>query len=625
MKRFMKRIEEILETGGIKKDIALLAVSGVALLVSIFDLVPLPFDAAWISVILCGIPIILEAVIGLVTAFDIKADVLVSIALIASLCIGEDFAAGEVVFIMQLGALLEDLTVAKARAGIEKLVRLTPQTARVIKNGKEETVPAERVRVGDILRVLPGETIPVDGVICSGQTSINQAVMTGESMPVDKKEGDEVSSGTVNQFGAFDMEAVKVGEDSSIQRMIKLVQSANAGKAKIVSLADRWATWIVVIALSAALITGLITGEIIRAVTILVVFCPCALVLATPTAIMAAIGNATKHGFLVKEGDALERLAGVRIIAFDKTGTLTCGKPCVISVKSISENFSENEVYRLAASAERLSEHPLGKAIVSSYQQRLTLPFLQAEDFQMIPGNGVSAMLDGRKILVGKEEFLKNEGITVARSEDIRTYLQEGCTIICIAAGKEHIGYVILSDTLRKESMETIEKIKQFGAEPVLLTGDNENAAQHMARKLRIGEVYAGCLPEDKLQYIDGCRKNGKSVCMIGDGVNDAPALKMADVGIAMGGIGSDIAVDAADIALVDDKVGELPHLLSLSKRMMTTIKWNLTFSMILNFAAITLAITGILSPVVGALVHNAGSVLVIINSAFLLKWRKKR
>lgn len=625
MKRFMKRIEEILEAGGIKKDIALLAVSGVALLVSIFDLVPLPFDAAWISVILCGIPIILEAVIGLVTAFDIKADVLVSIALIASLCIGEDFAAGEVVFIMQLGALLEDLTVAKARAGIEKLVRLTPQTARVIKNGKEETVSAERVRVGDILRILPGETIPVDGVICSGQTSINQAVMTGESMPVDKKEGDEVSSGTVNQFGAFDMEAVKVGEDSSIQRMIKLVQSANAGKAKIVRLADRWATWIVVIALSAALITGLITGEIIRAVTILVVFCPCALVLATPTAIMAAIGNATKHGFLVKEGDALERLAGVRIIAFDKTGTLTCGNPCVISVKSISENFSENEVYRLAASAERLSEHPLGKAIVSSYQQRLTLPFLQAEDFQMIPGNGVSAMLDGRKILVGKEEFLKNEGITVARSEDIRTYLQEGCTIICIAANKEHIGYIILSDMLRKESMETIEKIKQFGAEPVLLTGDNENAAQHMARKLRMGEVYAGCLPEDKLQYIDGCRKNGKSVCMIGDGVNDAPALKMADVGIAMGGIGSDIAVDAADIALVDDKVGELPHLLSLSKRMMTTIKWNLTFSMILNFAAITLAITGILSPVVGALVHNAGSVLVIINSAFLLKWRKKR
>lgn len=619
----MKKIEKLLEAGGIKKDIILLIVSGAALLVSIFDLFPLPFDAAWISVILCGIPIILEAVIGLVTAFDIKADVLVSIALVASLCIGEDFAAGEVAFIMQLGALLEDLTVAKARAGIEKLVRLTPQTARVIKNGKEEMVPAEKVDVGGVLRVLPGETIPVDGVILSGRTSINQAVMTGESMPVDKKPGDEVSSGTVNQFGAFEMEAAKVGEDSSIQRMIRLVQTADAGKAKIVGLADRWATWIVVIALSAALVTGFVTGEIIRGVTILVVFCPCALVLATPTAIMAAIGNAAKHGFLVKEGDALERLAGVRKITFDKTGTLTCGKPSVISVISISEDFSEDEIYRLAASAERLSEHPLGKAIVSSYREKQGLPVIQANDFQMIPGYGVSAMLNGRRILAGKEELLEKQGITVDRRPDIRSCLQEGCTLICIAADKEQIGYVILSDTLRKESMDTIEKLKQLGAEPVLLTGDNENAAKHMAGKLHIGEVCAGCLPEDKLRYIENCQKSGKSVCMIGDGVNDAPALKRADVGIAMGGIGSDIAVDAADIALVDDKVGELPHLLSLSKRMMTTIKWNLAFSMTLNFAAIILAITGILNPVVGALVHNAGSVLVIINSAFLLKWKK--
>lgn len=253
----------------------------------------------------------MEAIIGLVTAFDIKADVLVSIALVASVCIREDFAAGEVAFIMQLGALLEDLTVAKARAGIEKLVHLTPQTARVIIDGTEKIIPAEEVKVGDVIRVLPGESVPVDGVILLGQTSVNQAVMTGESLPVDKAVGDEVSSGTVNQFGAFDMKATKVGEDSSIQRMIKLVQSADASKAKIVGLADKWATWIVVIALSAAGMTWAISGEIIRAVTILVVFCPCALVLATPTAIMAAIGNATKHGFLVREGDALERLAKV--------------------------------------------------------------------------------------------------------------------------------------------------------------------------------------------------------------------------------------------------------------------------------------------------------------------------
>lgn len=450
-------------------------ISGIALIVSIFDLVPLPFDASWAAIILCGVPIILEAVIGLVTAFDIKADVLVSLALIASVCIGEDFAAGEVAFIMQLGSLLEELTVARAHAGIEKLVHLTPQTARVITGGKETAVPTEAVKVGDLLRVLPGETIPVDGEIVSGQTSVNQAVMTGESLPVDKGVGDEVSSGTVNQFGAFEMKATKVGEDSSIQRMIRLVQSADAGKAKIVGLADRWATWIVVIALTAAALTWIISGEIIRAVTILVVFCPCALVLATPTAIMAAIGNASRHGFLVREGDALERLAAVKKIAFDKTGTLTYGTPKVVLVHSALPSLSDNELYRLCAAAERYSEHPLGKAITRCCQQETGEALGDAENFQMVPGRGV----------------------------------------------------------------------------------------------------------------------------------------------------GSDIAVDAADIALVDDKVKELPHLIALSKRMMRTIKLNITFSLTLNFIAIALAITGTLNPVVGALIHNADSVLVIANSALLLKWRQ--
>ena len=323
----MKRLEQLLDFGGTRRDIIFLIISGAALLVSLTGFPKLPFNAAWIAIILCGIPIILEAFIGLITAFDIKADVLVSIALIASVIIGEDFAAGEIALIMQLGALLEDLTVSKARAGIERLVHLTPRTARRISGNQEEIIHADDVLVGDVLRVLPGETIPVDGIILSGETAVNQAVMTGESLPVDKSAGDDVSSGTVNQFGTFDMKASKVGEDSAIQRMIRLVQSADAGKAKIVGIADRWATWIVVIALSAAALTWLISGEIIRAVTILVVFCPCALVLATPTAIMAAIGNATKHGFLVKEGDALEHLSKVSVVTFDKTGTLTYGTP----------------------------------------------------------------------------------------------------------------------------------------------------------------------------------------------------------------------------------------------------------------------------------------------------------
>lgn len=370
MKKCMKKLEHLLALGGIRKDIVLLVLSGTAVIGSLLKFHPLPFDLAWISIVLCGVPIILEAVIGLVTSFDIKADVLVSIALVASICIGEEFASGEVAFIMQLGALLEELTVAKARAGIEKLVHLTPQTARLLRGGAETIIPAEQVQVGDVLWVLPGETIPVDGVITAGQTSINQAVMTGESLPVDKTVGDAVSSGTVNQFGAFEMKATKVGADSAIQRMIRLVQSADAGKAKIVGIADRWATWIVVIALSAAAITWLLTGQIIRAVTILVVFCPCALVLATPTAIMAAIGNATKHGFLVREGDALERLAQVQIIAFDKTGTLTYGTPEVVQISSFSDAVPPADLARLAAAAEQFSEHPLGKAMVRGYKNR---------------------------------------------------------------------------------------------------------------------------------------------------------------------------------------------------------------------------------------------------------------
>ena len=624
MKSLMGKLEELLEWGGIRKDVTLLSVSGVAVVGSLLGVQPLPFDIAWIAIVLCGLPIILEAVIGLVTAFDIKADVLVSLALIASVCIGETFAAGEVAFIMQLGGLLEELTVAKARAGIEKLVHLTPQTARVLRNGKEEILPAEQVRVGDRIRVLPGESVPVDGVIVSGQTSINQAVMTGESLPVDKTVGDSVSSGTVNQFGAFEMEASKVGEDSSIQRMIRLVQSADAGKAKIVGLADRWATWIVVIARSAAALTWLISGQILRAVTILVVFCPCALVLATPTAIMAAIGNATKHGFLVREGDALERLAGAKVIAFDKTGTLTCGTPEVTAVRSASQTLSEDEVYRLAACAEQLSEHPLGKAIVRGWQ-KTGGDLSTAEDFAMIPGRGVCASVEGRSVLAGNPALLREHGVVLPSVPDAEGYVQQGCTVTYVAVDGAFAGFLALADTLRAESAATVEALSGLGVQPVLLTGDHENAAKTIAERLHIRAVRANCLPEDKLKSIGEYQAKGLPVCMIGDGVNDAPALKKADVGIAMGGVGSDIAVDAADIALVDDEVRELPHLVALSKRMMTTIRCNMTFSMALNFVAIVLAIRGTLNPVVGALVHNAGSVLVIVNSAFLLKWRRKK
>ncbi|MGI5884654.1 MAG: heavy metal translocating P-type ATPase [Candidatus Spyradocola sp.] len=624
MKRAMEGLQRILDKGGTKKDIVLLAISGVALVLSLLDL-PLPVDPAWVAIVLCGVPIVLEAIIGLVTALDIKADVLVSMALIASVCIGEDFAAGEVAFIMQLGSLLEDLTVARARAGIERLVKLTPRTARIVREGREEVVPAERVQAGDVLRVLPGETVPVDGAILSGETSIDQSVMTGESLPVDKGPGEEVMSGTVNRFGAFTMRASQVGEDSSLQRMIRLVQSADAGKAKIVGLADRWATWIVVAALAAAGLTWLFTREILRAVTILVVFCPCALVLATPTAIMAAIGNATRHGFLVREGDALERLAAVRRVAFDKTGTLTFGAPELAAVRPVPGGMGEEALLRLAAGVEALSEHPLGKAVVRGAAQRGLAPGAAA-DFAMEPGRGVSARVEGRLVLAGTPALLEARGVAVpqaleAAAADLRS---QGCTLIYVAVDGAAAGLLALSDELRPSSAEMIRAVRALGVEPVLLTGDHEAAARTIAQKVGIETFRCACLPEDKLRYIGQSQEQGCPICMIGDGVNDAPALKRADVGLAMGGVGSDIAVDAADIALVSDDIRELPHLLALSRRMMRTIRINLTLSMALNFAAIALAITGVLNPVVGALVHNAGSVLVIVHSALLLGWRRR-
>ena len=621
----MKKIIEFLKDEE-KLIILFLIISAVSLVLSLSHISIFQIDSAWVAIILCGIPIIKGAIVGLIKEFDIKADILVSIALVASIFIGEIFAAGEVAFIMTLGALLEERTVAKARAGIEKLVHLTPRTARVVRNGVESIVPARNVEIGDMLRVLAGETIAVDGVITLGQTSIDQSVMTGESMPVDKGVFDDVYSGTVNQFGTFDMKVTKVGENSSLQRMIRLVESADASKAKIVGIADRWATWIVVIALASAFGTWLVTGEIIRSVTILVVFCPCALVLATPTAIMASIGNATKFGILVREGDALERLSEVTIIAFDKTGTLTYGKPDVVAVKSYNHNITPEKLLELTASVELRSEHPLGKAIVSNFRKKSHIILEQPQDFIMVAGRGVKATIDGDIIFAGNASLLIENSIEISQNMlgEAGTYINDGCTIIYVAINNKEAGFVALSDTLRKDSYNMIEKLKALNVESVLLTGDNPLAASHIAKSVGISNFHSQCLPEDKMNVIEKYQNENKMVCMIGDGINDAPALKKAYVGIAMAGIGSDIAVDAADIALVSDDIKCIPHLLNLSQKTMKTIKLNLALSMILNFIAIILAMAGILNPVTGALVHNVGSVAVIINSALLLNFESK-
>ncbi|OOM10362.1 heavy metal translocating P-type ATPase [Clostridium saccharobutylicum] len=609
-----------------KRTVLFLVLSFFSLLISFSHIESFKIDIAWVAIVLCGLPIVKGAIEGLITEFDIKADVLVAIALVASVLIGETFAAGEVAFIMTLGALLEERTVAKARAGIEKLVNITPRTARVVRNGIENIIAAEKVKISDILRVLPGETIAVDGFIISGQTSINQSVMTGESLPVDKGVGDEVFSGTVNQFGAFDMKATKIDEDSSLKRMIKLVESADASKAKIVGMADNWATWIVVVALVSAAGTWFVTGEIIRAVTILVVFCPCSLVLATPTAIMAGIGNATKHGILIREGDALERLSKINRIAFDKTGTLTYGKPDVVAIESFNRSISSEKLLEITASAELRSEHPLGKSIVSHFKAKSNYTLKDPQEFELIAGRGVKSVVKGDTILAGNSELLTENSIEISKEilDKASTFIKEGSTVIYVATNSLVSGFIVLSDTLRNDSKSMINKLHSINVESILLTGDNPQAASHIAKSVGITNVHSECLPEDKMSAIEKYQNKNEMVCMIGDGINDAPALKKAYVGIAMGGIGSDIAVDAADIALVSDDIKSIPHLLSLSQKAMNTIKWNLSLSMILNFVAIILAMTGILTPIVGALVHNLGSVAVIINSALLLNFKSE-
>ncbi|WP_276628097.1 heavy metal translocating P-type ATPase, partial [Terrisporobacter hibernicus] len=385
-----------------------------------------------------------------------------------------------------------------------------------------KSINAKDVKVGDILRVNPGEIIPVDGLIIKGKTSIDNSIMSGESIPLDLSEGDSVYSGAVNQFGSFEMKATKVGEDSSIQRMIKLVESADASKAKIVGVADRWATYIVIAAFSSAILTWLVTGEIIRAVTILVVFCPCALVLATPTAIVAAIGNVSKHGILVKEGDALERLSKISKITFDKTGTLTYGKPKVEEVVSVINNLSNEELYEIIASCELYSEHPLGRAIVSSYKENHKMEIRPPQEFKIIPGRGVVAKVNNKKIIAGNKHLLLDEKFKRDEIRFIREkYKNKGKSIIYIGIDNKIGGYVILSDRLRDESKFMIKSIKNLGITPVLLTGDNKYVAESIASQVNIEEVKSECFPQDKLEIIEESQeKEKKMVCMVGDGIN---------------------------------------------------------------------------------------------------------
>ena len=582
----------------------------------------LPFDSAWVTIVISGIPLLYLAIWRIVHnpgISKISSALLICIAMFAAIAIGDLFAAGEVVFIMAIGALLEKATTNRAKKGLKKLIGLAPTKGRRLRGGKEEMIPAEEIQQGDILRILPGETVPVDGRIISGETSVDQSVMTGESLPVDKGVGEEVYCGTINRFGSIDISVTKVGEDSSLQKLIRMVQEAENKQAPMQRIADKVASWLVPVALLIAILAYVFTRNIVTAVTVLVVFCPCALVLATPTAIMAAIGQATKHGVIIKSGEALEKMGKVDTIAFDKTGTLTYGRLDVSDIISFDETISKTRLLSLAASAEAKSEHPLGKAIVA-YAKAKAVPLMESTAFRMTTGKGIFAQADNRRLLCGNEKFLVEHGVRIdnrvqSAMEQLRT---QGKASILIAESQKCIGVIALSDVLRPEAKDMVSRLSDMHTRTVLLTGDHKKTADYFAQQVGISEVRAELLPEEKVRSIEELQAENHKVCMIGDGVNDAPALKTADVSVAMGSMGSDIAVDAAEVALMSDDISKIPYLKRLSNATVNTIKASITLSMCINFIAIVLSLMEVLTPTTGALVHNAGSCFVVLIAALL-------
>lgn len=580
------------------------------------------FDPAWIAIILCGVPIVLGAIVGVVKDHDITADVLVALALIGSLILKEFFAAGEVAFIMQIGSILEDFTSDRAKKGISKLIKLSPKKENLFVDGQIKIIEADQVKLGDILQVRAGESIPVDGKIIEGSTSIDQSAMTGESIPVEKNPGDLVMSGTINQNGSILIEAVKTAGDSSLQRMIMLAEAADAQKAKIVRKANVWAAWLVVISLTTAIVAGTIIGNthndfwlgFTRAVTVLVVFCPCAFVLATPTAISAGIGNASKHGLLIQSGEALERIASSNIAVFDKTGTLTKGKPAVVKVQPLSD-ISEDELVKIAASGEALSNHPLAKAIMDYNKSGL----YEIKNHKTLAGSGIEFEIGGKKYMVGKveENLVGAENAVVAGAK-------EATSLVGLYCESKLLGIIFIQDTIKANARKMVDQLKSLNIRTVMLTGDNENTARYVTAQIGLDDFKANCSPEDKMKYIKNQETQGNKVAMFGDGVNDSLALRSAFAGIAMGGIGSDVAIESADAVIVHDNLDAVPYLFKISRKTQGRITFNLCLSMIINFAAVALAISGILNAVWGALFHNCGSVLVVI-SAFLLLFYKNK
>lgn len=638
-----------------KSNIIKLAISFVALVISFIwsgDLMEVsPFfhyvNVGWIALILCGYPIVMGAFNGLKKK-KITSSLLITVAMLGSVVLeilvlvgvtegaGDGhshsyiFAAGEIAFLMMIGELIEDFTVRKSRAGIQKLINLSPTTAFVEVNGELQERDVKNVNIGDIVVVRPGDIVPIDGKVVFGETSIDESNMTGESVPVDKKVGDNVFGGTTNASGMIKVEATTLAQDMSINKLIQMVEEAEGKKAPIARLADKWAGYIVpaaimlsfVVAVIAMLFKVPVIDSIIRGITVLVVFCPCALALATPTAVAAGLGAATKYGMLIKSGAALEELSKVDTICFDKTGTIT---QCKLEVVDI-ESDDKDKMMSYFMAIEKYSEHPLAKAIYD-YCKANNYAVIEVSNPTAIVGSGVKADIEGGTIQAIKYASSINYKDSEKYSEMAQAMLNSGKTVIALIENDRVLGIISLSDTIKKDAKEGIAQLNSIGINTILLTGDNEFSAKKVASDVEIQEVHAGLLPQDKLNHIERLKTQGHTVCMIGDGVNDAPSLATANCSMAYAKLGSDIVAETADIALLNDNVDRTVIAVRLSRKVMKVIKANIILSIIINICSVILSGLGILNPVTGALVHNLSSIFVVTNSALLLarKFNKQK
>lgn len=587
-----------------------------------------PQAARWLylaSALVGGAPIFKLAAGNILRDFDLTAGVMVSIAMIAALVVGEFSAAALVALMMLVGEMLEDLTIARADNALKELASLVPETATLRRDGQEIQVSIQAVRQGDVVLVRPGGRIPVDGRVLRGHAAVDQAAITGESMPLDKEPGDAVYAGTLCTGGALEVEVEKVGDETTLGYMIRLVAEVRTTQAPVQRVANRYAQYMTPLAMAIAVGTYFLTGDVMRSITVLVVICPCSLVLATPTAVVAAIGNAAKRGVLVKHGPAMELIGKVDVVAFDKTGTLTFGEPRLIQAISLN-GFSRDRLLSLAASAERSSEHPLARAVVTAAREE-NLATSVPEDFEALPGHGIRARVDGYQVAIG-ERMLAHEGIAldVGAGQQILALAAKGESVIPVAVDRQVAGLLVIADTVRPESRAAVERLKAMGVhETVLISGDQAAVAESIGKALGVDRVHAQVLPQDKLDLIREIQAQGRSVAFVGDGVNDAPALAAADVGIAMGAMGTAVAMETADVVLLTDEVQRVPYLIELSRSSLGVIRNNVIFSMSMNVLSVALGILGIIGPVVGAVMHEVSALPVVANSARLINWKSRR